>query len=535
LKKPLAFDSSTGIDLHLHSTASDGTLTPAEIIKEAVRIGLKAIAITDHDTLAGSSAAFSSGIPSSLQFLSGVEISAEAPAGFQVKGSVHILGYGIDYDNLKLNAILDVLKHSRENRSPKIIKRLNALGMRLEDEELVAIVGDGMAGRPHIAQLMMKKGMVASVEEAFDRYLGKHKPAYVGKYRVAMKETIEAIEDAGGVAVLAHPFLYGLNDPKRFEAFLDTLISMGLKGIEAIYPDHDQEASDGYCNLARKHNLLITGGTDFHGDITPLLRMGSGNGNFHVPYRYFEILVKAISREKDARSPADRLPHTDLEQALGYRFEEGEKLTAALRHSSYVNEQPDTDLVSNERLEFLGDAVLNLAVSHLLMVRYPDLAEGDLSRNRANLVNENQLAEIAREIGLGPHLLLGKGEALTDGREKNSILADTTEAIIAAIYLDGGFDAAFAFVESHLHERLRTATQTHYKTDFKSKLQEFVQSVYHEVPRYKVVGEQGPDHNKIFRVRVTVAGIAAEGEGKSKKLAEQAAARAGLGLLESPV
>jgi ribonuclease III len=233
-------------------------------------------------------------------------------------------------------------------------------------------------------------------------------------------------------------------------------------------------------------------------------------------------------------------PHPDnqhnnaLEQALGYKFKNSENLIAALRHSSYVNEQPNANLASNERLEFLGDAVLNLSISHLLMRHYPDLDEGDLSRNRANLVNELQLAQIAREIDLGPHLLLGKGEALTDGREKNSILADTTEAIIAAIYLDGGFDAAFAFVETHFHERLRVATQTHYDTDFKSQLQEFAQSVYHEVPQYKVIGEQGPDHDKTFKVRMAVADVTAVGEGKSKKLAQQAAARAGLALLNSP-
>lgn len=222
-----------------------------------------------------------------------------------------------------------------------------------------------------------------------------------------------------------------------------------------------------------------------------------------------------------------------LEKAIGYTFKNSVNLIAALRHSSYVNEQSSADLASNERLEFLGDAVLNLAVSHLLMTQYPDLAEGDLSRNRANLVNELQLARIARKINLGPHLLLGKGEALTDGREKNSILADTTEAIIAAIYLDGGFDAAFAFVKTHFRERLSHATQTHYDTDFKSQLQEFVQSEYHEVPHYKVVGEWGPDHDKTFQVRMTVAQVTAEGEGKSKKMAQQAAARAGLEALNA--
>ncbi len=222
--------------------------------------------------------------------------------------------------------------------------------------------------------------------------------------------------------------------------------------------------------------------------------------------------------------------HEELERTLGYRFNNAEWLTAALRHSSFINEQSQTDITSNERLEFLGDAVLNLAISHLLMKRCPDLAEGELSRNRAHLVNESQLASIAREIDLGPHLLLGKGEALTDGREKNSILADATEAVIAAIYLDGGFDAAFTFVAHRFRERLRTASHLGYETDYKSRLQEYAQSNYHEVPRYQVINERGPDHDKTFRIRMTVAGFTAEGDGKSKKMAEQEAARAGLEL-----
>lgn len=221
-----------------------------------------------------------------------------------------------------------------------------------------------------------------------------------------------------------------------------------------------------------------------------------------------------------------------LEQALGYHFDNPNQLTAALCHSSYVNEQSTERLASNERLEFLGDAVLNLAISHLLMHRYPDLAEGDLSRNRAHLVNEAQLAAIAREIAIGPYLLLGKGEELTDGRQKNSILADAVEAVIAAIYLDGGFDAAFAFVERHFCERLRTVTRKHSDADYKSRLQERVQAVYHEVPRYQVVGTSGPDHDKTFRVKMSMAGISAEGDGKSKKMAEQEAARVGLDLLD---
>ena len=222
----------------------------------------------------------------------------------------------------------------------------------------------------------------------------------------------------------------------------------------------------------------------------------------------------------------------NLIMRLGHAFTNPDQLTCALCHSSYVNEQSQTDMTSNERLEFLGDAVLNLAISHLLMHQFPDLAEGELSRSRAHLVNETRLAAIAREIGIGPYLLLGKGEELTDGREKNSILADTVEAIIAAIYLDSGFEAAFAFVERQFEDRIKKANRSRFASDYKSRLQERVQSRYHQVPRYQVIESRGPDHDKIFRVRMTVAGISAEGDGKSKKLAEQDAARVGLELLD---
>lgn len=222
----------------------------------------------------------------------------------------------------------------------------------------------------------------------------------------------------------------------------------------------------------------------------------------------------------------------DLISRLGYTFDNPMYLTHALCHSSYVNEQTQSTLTSNERLEFLGDAVLNLIVSDLLMENFPDLSEGDLSRNRAYLVNETRLAAIAREIGIGPYLMLGKGEELTDGRNKSSILADAVEAIIAAIYLDGGFDAAFAFVEGRFTERLRLANRKRYATDYKSQLQERVQSIYHQVPRYRVICSKGPDHDKTFTVRMTVADIVSEGDGKSKKMAEQEAARAGLDLLD---
>lgn len=227
---------------------------------------------------------------------------------------------------------------------------------------------------------------------------------------------------------------------------------------------------------------------------------------------------------------------TALEERLTYRFTNEEILREALHHSSYVNEQSQPGLRDNERLEFLGDAVLSLVVSHLLMEWDPGLNEGDLSRTRARLVNETQLASMARSIDLGSHLLLGRGELQTNGRDKNSILADAFEALLAAIYLDGGFGAVFQFIQHQFTPLLTDPphVQRRANRDFKSRLQEFVQGGHHKVPRYDVIHESGPDHDKNFQVRMVVCGIETIGEGKSKKSAEQDAARKGLEILNNP-
>ncbi len=224
--------------------------------------------------------------------------------------------------------------------------------------------------------------------------------------------------------------------------------------------------------------------------------------------------------------------HTEIQQNLHYQFNSVDLLEEALRHSSFVNEQMDSNLRDNERLEFLGDAVLNLIVGHILMQRYPDLKEGDLSRTRANLVNESHLAKIARSIDLGSYIRFGKGEMQTNGREKNSILADTFEAIIAAVYLDGGFDAAFRIIEANFLPLLdgRSATSNHH--DYKSKLQELVQEQQATMPEYSVIREEGPDHDKTFWISLSVFGIETSGCGKSKKMAEQDAARKVIEILK---
>jgi ribonuclease III len=222
-----------------------------------------------------------------------------------------------------------------------------------------------------------------------------------------------------------------------------------------------------------------------------------------------------------------------FQTTLGYAFTDTALLMEALCHSSYVNEQSDDKLRDNERMEFLGDAVLNLAIGHLLSQSYPEMNEGDLSRIRANLVNETRLSEVARSIELGDHLLLGKGEVQTNGREKNSILANAFEAVLAAIYLDGGYDTALNIIDNHFRRLLNKAHDLNVGMDFKSRLQEEAQGSLKAIPAYDVIRESGPDHDKTFRVQMTVGSIQAEGIGKSKKTAEQEAARRGLKKIEA--
>jgi ribonuclease III len=221
-----------------------------------------------------------------------------------------------------------------------------------------------------------------------------------------------------------------------------------------------------------------------------------------------------------------------LEQTIGYRFRNADLMAQALCHSSYINEAADETMQDNERLEFLGDAVLNLAIGDLLMRRYPELREGDLSRMRAALVNETRLADIARRLDLGSFLQLGKGEQQSNGHDKDSILADAFEALMAAVYLDGGFQKAFDLADAHFAETIELVKAPADRKDHKSRLQELVQSTRHITPRYHLVDAFGPDHDKTFRTRISIGELNVEGEGKNKKAAEQDAARKALDILE---
>jgi predicted metal-dependent phosphoesterase TrpH len=259
----------------------------------ARKLNLGAIAITDHDTVDGAKEALALEIPASLQFLTGVEISAEPPPSFSSPGSFHILGYAIDPDDPVLNQTLRKLQEARKNRNPRIIEILNDLGFNLALSEVQEESGECQLGRPHIAQLMVTKGYVHSIDEAFDRYLGKGRPAYVDKYRIGSARAIEIILDAGGVPVLAHPFLLQAQDDTVLEDLVVTLMEMGLMGMEVYYPEHPPDKTADYIKIAKKHRLLMTGGTDFHGAIKPEIQMGFGNGDLFIPYELYERLIQS--------------------------------------------------------------------------------------------------------------------------------------------------------------------------------------------------------------------------------------------------
>jgi predicted metal-dependent phosphoesterase TrpH len=288
----LEFKHPLAVDLHIHSTASDGSLSPAALIAMAVDLGLGAIAITDHDSIAGSREALLDGIPDALGFLTGVEISAEPPPSYPGSGSIHILGYGIRLDDPELNRTLEKLQDARKDRNPQIIARLNQLGIPLTMREVMEEAGEnGQPGRPHIAGLLVKKGVVTDMDDAFGRYLGHGRPAYVDKFRIESAQAIQLINAAGGIPVLAHPCLLELEHDDQLEEILREMVSLGLKGLEVYFSDHSIEQTRRYASLAARHDLLMTGGTDFHGDIHPGTRMGVGKGDLLVPYELYEKLI----------------------------------------------------------------------------------------------------------------------------------------------------------------------------------------------------------------------------------------------------
>ncbi len=280
------------IDLHTHSNASDGSLPPVEVVRLARERGLKALALTDHDTIDGLAEAVAAGDKYGVEVIPGVEISARHPGG-----SMHILGYFLEYKDPLLAQRLAVLKQARKDRNPQIIAKLNALGIPLTIETVERISGQGQMGRPHIARALYEGGYVRSLQEAFDIYLGNEGKAYVGKFRFPPAEAMDMIREAKGVPVLAHPFTLGLRNPKDLRERLEELKNLGLAGIEVFYPEHSPEQKALYLALARELGLLVTGGSDFHGANKPEVELGRINCQKKLTYDLVEAL-KAWRREE---------------------------------------------------------------------------------------------------------------------------------------------------------------------------------------------------------------------------------------------
>ena len=275
------------IDLHAHTTASDGTLTPAELVNLAHESGLVALAITDHDTVGGVEEACRAGERMGIEVVTGVEISAE----FSPE-EMHVLGYFVDPESADLQETITWVQRSRRERNPAIAARLNELGIPLTMEEVAEYANGGLIGRPHFAQALIARGVVESTQEAFDRFLKPGAPAYVAKVKLEPALAIEGIHKAGGVAVLAHPRQLEMKNDEELFKLVGSLKDSGLDGVECYYSNLPRGVTATYMDMARKFDLAITGGSDFHGATKPYIHLGEVSEGDFVPYYLLDELRK---------------------------------------------------------------------------------------------------------------------------------------------------------------------------------------------------------------------------------------------------
>jgi predicted metal-dependent phosphoesterase TrpH len=278
------------IDLHCHSTASDGTMSPRDVIKLGKEIGLSAMSLTDHDTIGGIEDAAAQAADSEIDFIPGIEISAKFPE----PGTLHILGYGIDPQNEQLATLTKELRGGRDDRNERIVKKLQSLGIDIKLEEVLALA-QGTVGRPHIAQVLVSKRVVSHVHEAFRKYLGQGGLAYEDKERFTPRQAIAMIHAAGGVAICAHPTQLRLPNFARLERVLKDLVDLGLDGVEVIHSDHRPLEVKFLDAFATKYQLLKTGGSDFHGSMKSKVSLGLARQR-PIPRRYFDALIARLKR-----------------------------------------------------------------------------------------------------------------------------------------------------------------------------------------------------------------------------------------------
>ncbi|MFP4630217.1 MAG: PHP domain-containing protein [Desulfohalobiaceae bacterium] len=272
------------IDLHTHSSASDGTLSPRELIQEAVDSGLKALALTDHDTTAGLQEARQAGQELGLEVIPGCELSVDFK-----QGQLHILGLWLPWEPRQLKSTLEDLRQKRHNRNERILAKLQGLGLKLEYSQVKELAGEASIGRPHIARLLLEMGYVESVQEAFDRYIGPQGAAYVPKDKLGPARAIQVLRQEQATVVLAHPYTLELpwsDLARELQGFKE----LGLQGLEVYYPDHTRQQVNDYLQLARDLDLLISGGTDFHGSVKPDISLGVGRGDLELPYSLLQQL-----------------------------------------------------------------------------------------------------------------------------------------------------------------------------------------------------------------------------------------------------
>jgi predicted metal-dependent phosphoesterase TrpH len=278
------------IDLHTHTSESDGTASPRELVALAIAAGLDALAITDHDTFSGYDAAVAPASELGLRLLCGIEISTAW--GQPKQRTVHLLGYWFDTPpTAQFRAWLDGIQTARRDRNRRLALRLQELGLdvRLEDAEAI---GRNMTGRPHFARVMVEKGFVSGIREAFDRYLDESAIAYVERDEPSFEEAVRRVGEAGGLASLAHPVRLGNKTAEEEERIIERMVSLGLPAIEAWHSDHSATDSLRYLRLAQRHGLLVTGGSDYHGEHKPGVVLGRGAGNLNIPLSILEALMQ---------------------------------------------------------------------------------------------------------------------------------------------------------------------------------------------------------------------------------------------------
>jgi predicted metal-dependent phosphoesterase TrpH len=274
------------IDLHSHTNESDGTFSPAQLIEEAVRSGVDVLAITDHDTFKGYDQALDTACDASVELICGIELSTKLHGR-----SVHLLGYFLTHDRLApFRSWVSELQIARRERNVRLAERLRELGFDITLEEVEAR-GRGMTGRPHFAQVMVEKGYVSDLRQAFDDYLDESAKGYVFRQEPQFAESVEKIRGAGGIASLAHPIRVN----EDVSAIMPELCESGLNALEAYHSDHGAAETNLYLGLAEKYGLLVTGGSDFHGAVKPGVQLGTGcDGNLKVPRQVLERLRAAV-------------------------------------------------------------------------------------------------------------------------------------------------------------------------------------------------------------------------------------------------